>query len=333
MSNTAPNVTARAIVDTITHDAIEYVTYSPDDNESTVTFIDDTAITASEHCWDDEVTEDNVNGYSWVIHSPGDDPLDRRVASSNHGDDLRDAIIEHADTIINHDRTTEKFTPLVLPTAQQVIESVNHKAIDSVKATHDGHIVRLIDGSYISASHYTKGEVRELYPEIEDEDSEQWEEPAGYNWVYVMEGESPNDAYPDSDDNPAALKGAIIRAADDLLGEIIRAADDALKRRPWPHTQVLTTTVVSDHGDSATVSWVPEEVTGYDQAKVNLGMRTWAWDWESEAPVYWKLDPDTHTYNLEERIVQFTGTTQLTLSAHKVDNEDELKPGTYWVHP
>ena len=85
MSNIAPNVTARAIIDTITHDAIEHITYSP--------------ITASEHCWDDEVTEDNVNGYSWVIHSPGDDPLDRRVASSNHGDDLRDAIIEHADSV------------------------------------------------------------------------------------------------------------------------------------------------------------------------------------------------------------------------------------------
>ena len=99
MSNIAPNVTARAIIDTITHDAIEHVTYNPDDNESTVTFIDDTAITASEHCWDDEVTEDNVNGYSWVIHSPGDDPLDRRVSSSNHGDDLRDAIIEHADSV------------------------------------------------------------------------------------------------------------------------------------------------------------------------------------------------------------------------------------------
>lgn len=202
MSNIAPNVTARDIIDTITHDAIEHVTYSPDDNESTVTFIDDTAITASEHCWDDEVTEDNVNGYSWVIHSPGDDPLDRRVTSSNHGDDLRDAIIEHADSV----------TPLPV---------------------HD----------------------------------------------------------------------------------------------------VLTATIVNERGDSATVSWVPEEVTGYDEAKDNVGMREWAWGSEDEAPVYWKLDPGTHTYDLEERIVQFTGTTQLTLSAHKVDDEDELKPGTYWVRP
>lgn len=107
MSQTIPDVTARAIIGTITHDAIEHVTYSPDDNESTVTFVDGTAITASEHCWDDEVTVDNVNGYSWVIHSPGDDPLDRRVSSSSHGDDLRDAIIKHANTIINHDHNTE----------------------------------------------------------------------------------------------------------------------------------------------------------------------------------------------------------------------------------
>lgn len=322
MSRTVPDVTARAIIDTITHDAIEHVTYSPDDNESTVTFIDGTTLTASEHSWDDEVTEDNVNGYSWAIHNPGDDPYDRHVSSSTHGDDLRDAVIEHADTITNHDRATERFTPVALPTARQVIDSVDHEAIDSVEATYDTHTVRFIDGSYIDATHHTKGEVPEYHPEIEDEDSEQWEEPAGYNWLYAKPGEDERDAAYDADDNPAALKGAIIRAA-----------DEALERRPWPHTQVLTTTVVSDHGDSATVSWIPEEVTGYDQAKENIGLREWAWNGEDEAPVYWKFDPATRTYDLEEWVVQFTGTTQLTLIAHEVDDEDELKPGTYWVHP
>lgn len=97
--------------------------------------------------------------------------------------------------------------------------------------------------------------------------------------------------------------------------------------------QVFTTTVTSPDDDEATVSWMPEEVTGYDLGKENVGMREWAWNGEDEAPVYWNYDPATHTYDLEERIVQFTGTTQLTVSAHKVDDEDELEPGTYYVHP
>lgn len=216
---------------------------------------------------------------------------------------------------------------MALPTARQVIDSVEHEAIDNVKTTRDDHIVKFIDGSYIIAEHYTKGEVPEYYPyypEVIDDDSEYWEEPAGYNWVYVKEDEDVRDGYADTDtdDNPAALKGAIIRAA-----------DDALERNPWPHTQVLTATIVSEHGDSATVSWIPEEVTGYDEAKENAGMREWAWDNEDETPVYWKLNPATHTYELEERVVQVTGTTQLTLLAHKVSNEAELEPGTYFIQP
>lgn len=211
---------------------------------------------------------------------------------------------------------------MALPTVRQVIDSVEHEAIDSVEATHDGHIVRFIDGSYISASHYTKGEVPENYPEIEDKDSEQWDEPAGYNWVYVNEGEDTRYDHPEADDDPASLEVAIIRAA-----------DDALERAPWPHTQVFTATVTSSQGDEVTVSWMPEEVTGYDLGKENVGMREWAWNGEDEAPVYWECDPATHTYNLEERIDRFTGTTQLTVSANKVDDEDELEPGTYYIHP
>ena len=99
MSYTDPDTITRAVIGTTTHDAIAYIIYNFDVDEFTVTFIDDTILTASKHCWYDEVTKENVNGYSWVIHSPGDDPLDRRVSSSNHGDDLRDAIIEHADSV------------------------------------------------------------------------------------------------------------------------------------------------------------------------------------------------------------------------------------------
>lgn len=218
---------------------------------------------------------------------------------------------------------------MALPTARQVTNSVEHEAIDSVEATHDGHIVRFIDGSYISATHHTKGEVPEYYPEIEDEDSEQWEEPAGYNWVHVKEDEDARDGYPEADDDPAALEGAIIYAA-----------DQALELHPWPHTQVLTTTIASpDYDvtvpwiDDATVSWMPEEVTGYDAGPENIGRREWAWVDENDCPVHWVRDPATGTYDLEERIVQFTGSTQLTMSAHKVDDEDDLEPGTYYIHP
>lgn len=209
-----------------------------------------------------------------------------------------------------------------LPTARQVINSVEHEAIDSVEATYDSHIVRFIDGSYISATHHTKGEVPEYHPEIEDEDSEQWEEPAGYNWIYAKPDEDERDAAYDADDNPAALEGAIIRAA-----------DDALERHPWPHTQVLTTTVVSDYGDSATVSWIPEEITGYDEAKDNAGMREWVWGTVDDAPVFWMFEPSTRTHLLKASVRRLTGTHELVVTAHRVHHPNELEPGTFWVHP
>lgn len=202
MSRTASDVTARAIIDTIDHDAIEHVTYNPDDNESTITFIDGTTLTASEHCWDDEVTEDNVNGYSWFIHNPGDDPRNRYVLSSTHGDDLRTAVIEHADSVTS------------LPV----------------------------------------------------------------------------------------------------------------------HT-ILTTTLVSDYGDSATVSWIPEEITGYDEAKVNVGMREWVWDTVDDAPVFWMFEPSTRTHLLKASVRRFTGTHELVVTARRVYHPNELEPGTFWVHP
>lgn len=114
---------------------------------------------------------------------------------------------------------------MALPTARQVIDSVEHEAIESVEADYASHIVRFIDGSHIFATHRTKGDVPDNHPEIEDEDSEQWEEPAGYNWIYAKPGEDEDDGAYDADVNPAALEGAIIRAA-----------DDALERAPWPRT-------------------------------------------------------------------------------------------------
>jgi|LSQX01.1.fsa_nt_gb hypothetical protein len=94
---------------------------------------------------------------------------------------------------------------------------------------------------------------------------------------------------------------------------------------------IHTTTITSPAGDTATVSWMSEEVTGYDLARENAGMREWAFD-ADHCPVRWDWDAAFNCWELVEVQQQFSSHISLVSQARAVDSLDELDEGCYYIH-
>lgn len=92
---------------------------------------------------------------------------------------------------------------------------------------------------------------------------------------------------------------------------------------------VYTETLTNPDGESITVSWMREEVTGYDLAKENAGMREYAFD-ADHCPVYW--DGNSGLRLWAEKVMQFNGDISVIYQARRVDTVEELEPGCYVFH-
>jgi hypothetical protein len=78
---------------------------------------------------------------------------------------------------------------------------------------------------------------------------------------------------------------------------------------------------------TATVTWLPEPLTGLSAANDNVGRTEVAW--ADECPVMWQLDNATRTAKLVRKVRSFTGDYEWDRRAGRVNSHADLQPGTF----
>lgn len=99
-------------------------------------------------------------------------------------------------------------------------------------------------------------------------------------------------------------------------------------------TKPLTATLTRDdawgRAQSFKVTWQPLEVTGYDAARENVGIREWAFGTPTTPPI--RLIKRNGLIDWAPEIKTFTGNTQQVIEFTQVSAVDEVEPGTFFVH-
>lgn len=131
--------------------------------------------------------------------------------------------------------------------------------------------------------------------------------------------------------------------ADDNLiarGEMTHAMPDMDDLAVWAghvtntkNHDVIEADVSDPYGRKHRIVWRKVEITGYDLALENVGVRSFIWDTPSDAPIGWKLvnDENGGRYVAKPTVEVPTGSVSWPVESRKVDPGEILEPGDFYI--
>lgn len=96
---------------------------------------------------------------------------------------------------------------------------------------------------------------------------------------------------------------------------------------------VFDAKIESPDGVRRRITWRAVEVTGYDAAEQNVGMRSYVWDTNDAPPIAWKFVGGwgKSAWRITPTSLSLSGTTSWPVESREVEPGDILEPGDYYL--
>jgi len=96
---------------------------------------------------------------------------------------------------------------------------------------------------------------------------------------------------------------------------------------------VIAADLKDPHGRKHRIVWRKVEITGYDGALENVGVRSFIWDTPSDAPIHWKLvnDENGGGYVAKPTVESPRGDISWPVESREVEAGEILEPGDFYI--